>query len=118
MKRKLSEREKSFLKLLNASPTINSGATFGDNDGVMYYQVGDYDKLSVEVKCTDNKSFPLKKETWDKTEKEARRIDRMPLMAIDVQGTRLVVMSANDFMSIISYLEAIHYHSDNDIEKL
>jgi hypothetical protein len=35
-----------------------------------------------------------------------------------VQGTRLVVMSANDFMSIISYLEAIHYHSDNDIEKL
>jgi hypothetical protein len=108
MPRQLSDREKSFLKFLDAKPTINSGATFGDNDGTSYFQIGDYDKISIEVKCTDKKSFSLKAETWKKAEREARRIDQMPIMGIDISGERLVVMSANDFLAMVSYLDAIN----------
>jgi hypothetical protein len=108
MPRQLSDREKEFLEFLNARPTINSGATFGDNDGTAYFQVGDYDKISIEVKCTDKKSFSLKKEIWQKTNKEARRIDQMPIMGIDIDGEKLVVMSANDFLAMVSYLDTFN----------
>ena len=97
-KRKLADREKKFLKLLDAYPSINSGATFSDNDGMIQYPYG---KISVEVKCTDAKSFSLKKEIWDKTDKEARRINATPIMGIDIQGKRLIVIDANDFLEML-----------------
>lgn len=107
MPRWLADREESFLELLNARLTVNSGATFSDGDGVMHYQVGDYDRIGVEVKATDAKSYSLKKETWEKINREARRINLMPIMGIDISGERLVVMDANDFMSMLSFIEGL-----------
>lgn len=105
--RQLADREKAFLKLLQAKATINSGATFSDGDGVLKQQIGDYDKIGVEIKCTDAKSYILKIDTWEKINNEARRIGQMPLLGIDIQNTKLVLMSANDFMGMLSFIEVL-----------
>jgi len=107
MPRKLADREESFLELLKAGQTINSGATFGDGDGVIRHNVGDYNRIGVEIKCTDSKSYSLKKETWDKIDTEASRIGYMPLLGIDIDGTRLVTMTANDFMMMLGYIDKL-----------
>lgn len=108
MPRQLADREADFLKLLGARETVNSGATFGDGDGVIRHNVGDYDRIGVEIKATDAKSFSLKKETWDKIDTEASRIGYMPLMGIDISGTKLIVMTANDFMMMLGYIDKLN----------
>lgn len=103
MPRQLSDREKSFLKILNAKPSINSGATFGDTDGFIEYYIAD--DVAVEVKATDAKSFSIKKETWDKTAKQASRIGKVPMLAVDIQKTRLIILDINDYLTLIDRLE-------------
>lgn len=99
MSRKLSDREESFLKDLGAKPTFNSGAVFGDGDGLIKNRVTD--DISVEVKATDAKSYSLKADTWKKIKKEAQRLKNDPLLAIDIQGTKLVVLDMNDFIELL-----------------
>lgn len=105
--RKLAEREKRFLQLLDATETINSGATFEDGDGYVELlapiDYSGHKKIFVEVKSTDKESFSLKLMDWKKYRKQGTRIGMLPLMGIDIQGERLVVLTLSDFMSIIAY---------------
>lgn len=107
MPRLLEDREHQFIKILNAKPTINSGATFSDGDAVMKTVLGDYNKIGVEIKCTDAKSYSIKKETWQKIKKISQQHMQMPLLAVDIAGERLIVLDANDFMSMISFIESM-----------
>jgi len=100
MPRKLSDREEKYLKILGADPTINSGATFGDGDGVIH---GDWNSYGIEVKATDAKSFSIKLDIWKKIEHEANRINLEPILAIDIQGKRLIIMDVNEFRKLEEY---------------
>lgn len=107
MHRKLAKREAEFLNEINASPTINSGATFEDADGIIvmenpFNDFGDT-KISVEVKCTDNKSYSLKPEILKKLEKQARRIGTVPALAVDIQEDKYIVLNVRDFMAMLEY---------------
>jgi len=102
MPRKLSDREKKFLEILDANPTINSGATFGDADGILSNYSGRY---GIEVKSTDAKSFSIKLETWKKVKRESNRIGLEPILAIDIQGERLIVLSNNQFLTLLDICE-------------
>ena len=110
--RLLADREKEFIAFLKARPTINSGATFSDGDATMKVTLEDYDRIGVEIKCTDAKSFSIKKETWEKIKKIGYQNSQMPLLAIDISGERLIVMDANDFMSMISFIETLYDSTD------
>jgi len=107
MPRQLADREKQFLKILGADPTINSGATFSDGDGVMHgKESGDY---AVEVKSTDAKSFSIKLDTWKKIKKQANRIHQTPLLAVDIQKTQLIVLELNEFIMLWEYYNHADY---------
>lgn len=106
MPRQLANREKKFLGFLGADRTINSGATFGDGDGIIR---GSWTSYGVEVKCTDAKSFSVKAETWKKIAKEANRLNHEPVLAVDIQGVKLVVLDANEFVKLREY----YNHEDN-----
>ena len=106
--RKLQNREIEFLNILNAESTINSGASLNDGDGLIKFEnpFNDFGntRISVEVKATDNKSFSINQNTLDKIEKQARRIGSVPLLAVDIQKKRYIVLDAQDFMAIMEYL--------------
>lgn len=102
MPRKLADREKKILDKLGAQPTINSGATFEDTDGIIRNH---YNNYGVEVKATDHKSFSIKAETWAKTYKQSRRMGREPILVTDTNGVQLVTMSINHFIEILDILD-------------
>lgn len=112
MPRLLEDRELDFIKLLNASPTINSGATFSDGDAVIKSKNHAFDTIRVEIKATDAKSFSIKKETWMKIKKIGFQNNQMPILATDIAGERLVTMDANDFMSLLSLIEVFYDSMD------
>jgi hypothetical protein len=104
MHRKLSNRETAVLNALGAKPTINSGATFGDNDGVLKNTKARI-AYGIEVKATDAKSFSIKLDTWKKAQHEANRIGLEPLLAVDIQKTTLIVLSIDEFLTLLDRIE-------------
>jgi len=105
MPRLLADREKAVLKMLGASPTVNSGSNFGDADGILRNKVAnDY---AIEVKATDAKSFSVKLDTWKKVRHEANRIGLEPLLAVDIQKTTLVILDINEFLTLLDRLESV-----------
>jgi hypothetical protein len=56
----------------------------------------------IENKFTDKASYSLKKQIWEKIEKEALKDNlRIPLMQIDIQDKELVLLNKSDFLSLI-----------------
>lgn len=54
----------------------------------------------IENKFTDKNFYSLKRDIWEKIEREALRDNmRIPLMQIDIQDLELIVMDKNTFIS-------------------
>ena len=103
--RKLANRELDFLRYLGAEPTINSGATFSDADGKieLLYPLGRYQnkRIIVEIKSTDKKSFSIRQTVLNKLLKEAREQNGLPILGIDINGSKYVLIDAAHFTDII-----------------
>lgn len=105
-KRKLGDRELGILARMGATPTLNSGATFGDMDGFIRkfrFTKYSYSGIGVEIKSTEKKSFSIKILDLLKAYKQARDYGRMPVFVTDFAKTDAVVtLRLDDFMAILS----------------
>lgn len=104
MKKKLHEpstRERSdkqesrIAKDMGGRKTINSGATFKQNDV-------ETDTFEIEAKTTKKSSFSLNLTTWDKMEQRTP-LCKIPLMVIDFEEANesFAVIKYEDFLNLI-----------------
>lgn len=79
-----------------------SGGTTTAASGAFWTRKGDVRSASllVEGKQTDKQSYSIKKEIWDKIRREALLDGRMPVLAVQIQDTRLVVIDEEDFFAL------------------
>lgn len=90
------KQETKIAKDLNGRATINSGATFGENDVVV-------DFAEIEAKTTKHNSFSLKMEDWTKLRKKSN-VKKIPAMVIDFESSNrsLAVIDYEDLKYLIS----------------
>jgi hypothetical protein len=123
------DRTKQLIKKIGAIPSINSGATFSDNDCYLDFSsplgFRQYKGYSGEVKVTKNKSFPVTKVLLEKTKKEGLSNNRLPFMLIDVQENPYIILSLDDWMDLNErmeflekqYKELLSYKVSQDIKE-
>jgi hypothetical protein len=89
-------QETRIAKDLKGRATINSGATFSENDVVT-------DFCEVEAKTTRNKSFSLKPDEFRKLEKKAKP-GLMPVFIVEFETheKEFVVMNYDDFVYLVN----------------
>lgn len=90
------KQESRIAKDLKGKQTINSGATFGENDVVTDY-------CEIEAKTTAKKSFKFDLETFDKLERKTK-VGKLPIMCIDFEtekNSNFVLMKYSDFKYLI-----------------
>lgn len=95
--RKRSGKQESRLaKQLNGHTTINSGATFGQNDVVS-------DFCEVEAKTTIKESFSLKLSDWRLLRKKCA-LNKIPIFIIDFEKSKdsLAVLTYEDLQFLIN----------------
>lgn len=109
MPRLLSDKEEQILNKLNAKKTINSGATFGDTDGIICLKkpigYGRIEKFAVEVKATAKKSMSVTKDMLAKMEKQAGNNLCTPILGIDISGKQYCLINIDDFADILEWCE-------------
>ena len=91
-----SKRQESRLaKALNGHTTINSGATFGQNDVITDY-------CEVEAKTTLKESFTLKLIDWIKLRKKCVG-SKIPIFVVDFEQSKdtLAVLTMDDLRFLI-----------------
>lgn len=95
-----SKQESRLAKELRGKVTINSGATFGQNDVFT-------DFCEVEAKTTQKESFSLKLSDWRKLKKKCD-CGKFPIMVIDFEGTSnsLAVLPYDDLAYLIDRVNA------------
>ncbi len=94
--RKRSHKQESKIaKDLKGYTTINSGATFGQNDVIT-------DFAEVEAKTTKNKSYTLKEEEFLKLERKCK-VGKLPMFIVDFESTgkTLAVLNYEDLKYLI-----------------
>ena len=94
--RKRSGRQESRLaKQLNGHTSINSGATFGQNDVIT-------DFCEVEAKTTKHESFSLKLSDWRMLRKKCAG-NKIPIFVVDFESSRdtLAVLTMDDLAFLI-----------------
>ena len=82
------KQESRIAKELGGRTTINSGATFCQNDVIT-------DFCEVEAKTTSKESFSLQLSDWRKLRKKCKS-DKMPILVLDFESSR-------DSLAIVSY---------------
>lgn len=89
------KQESRIAKELKGRTTINSGATFGQNDVYTDY-------CEVEAKTTQQKSYSLKLTDWYKLKRKCSPA-KLPLMVVDFEesGDSLAVLSFEDLKFLI-----------------
>jgi hypothetical protein len=94
------KQESKIAKDLSGHTTINSGATFGQNDVLV-------DFCEVEAKTTGNDSFSFKLSDWRKLCKKCNQ-KKMPIFVIDFEKTKnsLAVLKYDDLMYLIEKANA------------
>ena len=84
-------QETALAKRRNGRKTKGSG-----NGWVQRHDVHE-PTIMWEAKQTDAASYSLKLATWKELKKHATLAGQMPALAVQIQGTNLVVMSQDDF---------------------
>jgi len=89
------KQESKLAKVLNGRTTINSGATFGENDVIT-------DFCEVEAKTTTKDSYRLTSTDWNKLN-DKTEFGKMPIFIVDfeLKNESLVVMKMDDFKLLI-----------------
>lgn len=91
-----SKQESRIAKQLNGHTTINSGATFGQNDVVT-------DFCEVEAKTTTKESFALKLSDWRLLRKKCAT-NKIPIFIVDFEQSKdtLAVLTYEDLQFLIN----------------
>ncbi len=91
--------KKDFLKKGKSTiTTINSGATFGQNDIIS-------EDFEIEAKTTSKGSFTIKKDYWSQIVKKTQ-LGKLPVMVIDFEGSEevsLAVINYQDLLALIDF---------------
>ena len=79
-----------------------SGGTTTAASGAFWTRKGDVRSvdLLIETKQTDKASYSITKRVWDKIRREALLDGRLPVLALQIQETRLVVIDEEDFFAL------------------
>ena len=85
------KQERAVAKRRGGKQTRGSGSSWRNKSDVV--EPG----FRWEMKSTGAKSISVKAETWNKIRKEAILSGRMPVLHLQIGGTRLVVISEDDF---------------------
>lgn len=88
-----TRQETRIASELSGRTTINSGATFGENDVTT-------DFLEVEAKTTTHESYSLKLSDWRKLVKKSKA-GKIPLMVIDYE-------SCSDSLAVLRYDDLLY----------
>lgn len=90
------KQESRLAKQLNGHTTINSGATFGQNDVVTDY-------CEIEAKTTQKESFSLKLSDWRLLRKKCAG-NKLPIFIVDFEKSKdtLAVLTYEDLQFLIS----------------
>lgn len=90
------KQESRIAKQLNGHVTINSGATFGQNDVVT-------DFCEVEAKTTKKESFSLKLSDWRLLRKKCAG-NKLPIFVVDFEQSKdtLAILTYEDLQFLIS----------------
>jgi len=70
--------------------------------GGLWFMPGDVttEEFLIDCKTTDNKSFSITEQIWDKIRTEALKCRKLPCLSIQLgNGTEVVVLDKNDFLS-------------------
>jgi hypothetical protein len=91
-----SKQESKIAKDLKGKTSINSGATFGQNDVITDY-------CEVEAKTTSHSSYSLKVSDYKKLEKKCN-IGKIPIFVIDFEKEKksLAVLNYDDLLYLIN----------------
>ena len=92
------KQESRIAKQLNGHTTINSGATFGQNDVIT-------DFCEVEAKTTNKESFSLKLSDWRVLRKKCA-CNKLPIFIVDFEKSKdtLAVITYEDLYFLISQI--------------
>jgi len=90
------KQETSLANKFKANKTINSGATFGENDVVSA-------DVSIEAKITYGKGYRLTVEEWRKLESRTK-VTQMPSFVIEFENDdlELAVIKLSDLEAIVN----------------
>jgi hypothetical protein len=90
-------KEKKDVRDFSAKPTLRSGG--------IWFSKGDLknDRFLVDSKKSEHERFSITAKMWQKIYKEAILSQRLPLLSIEFgkDGTELVVLSKDDFLSLV-----------------
>lgn len=91
-----SKQESKIAKQLFGRTTINSGATFGQNDVIT-------DFCEVEAKTTAKESFSLKLSDWRKLRKKCA-VAKIPIMVVDFETSKdsVAVLLYDDLLLLVN----------------
>lgn len=92
-------QEVKISDLINGRPSINSGATFGQNDVIA-------DWTEPECKTTSKKSYSLKVDEWNKVVKKTPTT-KIPLEIIEFEehDLQLAIIDLDDLMMLVEKIE-------------
>jgi hypothetical protein len=79
-----------------------SGGTTTAGSGAFWTRKGDVRsaRFLIEGKQTDKASISVTKKIWGKIRREALLDGRLPVLALQIQETRLVVIDEEDFFAL------------------
>lgn len=94
------KQESRIAKQLNGHTTINSGATFGQNDVIT-------DFCEVEAKTTSKDSFSLKLSDWRLLRKKCAG-NKLPIFIVDFEQSKdtLAVLTYEDLQFLINQVNS------------
>lgn len=95
-----SKQESKLARQLNGHTTINSGATFGQNDVIT-------DFCEVEAKTTCKESFSLKLSDWRLLRKKCAG-NKLPIFVVDFEQSKdtLAVLTYEDLQFLINQVNS------------
>jgi len=122
--RKLAKQTKKSLNELGAKEQINSGAIpLYTGDGIinLSYTIawGLWDKVKIEHKATENKSFSVTKRILNKIISECN-INELPVLQIQLidknkKSDEFIILRKKDFKTLLEWTEFLQ--SENTISK-
>ena len=100
-KERSKKQESKIAKLLNGYMTINSGATFGQNDVIT-------DFCEIEAKTTENESYRLTLTDWRKLRKKCAT-NKIPIFVVDFEKSRdsLAILTYEDLQFLIEQINKV-----------
>lgn len=70
------------------------------------------EKFLIECKSTEKASIRLQKAWWLKVRREALSVGKSPVVALEIDGERLMVISEDDFCEITNVTRSGVFYGD------